>query len=506
MEAKTETLEQLTKNVAKGGSIFFAGSLFGRVINFVLHILLARVLGASSYGLYTLGYSIITIASQFSILGLQNGIVRFVSLYRGIGDTKRVKGTLISAFAGATVFSIAIGISLFIFSNSISVGLFSKPNLSNVLRIFSISLTFYVLMIMASYSARAFKAMQYDVGVSNICFPILNVISVALAFLLGFKLLGAIYAFLISASLSAFLGFYFIKRISPEVFTELSPSYEFRKLLRFSLPVCLIGFSYVILIHIDRIMIGYFMNSSDVGIYNTATQIAMLSQLILNSIGATFSPFISELYNRNKLEELGYLFKTCARWIFALTLPLIVIMIMFSREILDLLFGARFAGGWTVLVILPIARLIPASTGSVGSMLQMSGNQDLELINTIVTVIMNIGLNIWLVPAYGIPGAALATGISIGAINVVKLIEVYKLIGVQPYNRKYIKPVISGMLATIVCLICNNLVNKLRWTINMTFFLAIYFITLYCFGLAEEENIVIAALKKKLGIGVQNET
>ena len=374
MRPGTETLEHLTKKIAKDGSIFLASSVLGNALNIGLHIFLGRRLGTNAYGIYTLGYSVFVIISQFSMFGFQNGIVRFVSLYKGVGDTKKVKGTLILGFAASTAFSIIIGSLLFILSDFISIRLFNKPNLSSVLRIFSVSLTFYVLMIMSSFSARAFQVIQYDVGVRNISFPMLNLISVAVAFLLGLKLLGAMYAFLVSAFLSAFLGFFFIKRIFPEIFSELKPAYEFRRIFRFSLPVFLIGFSYVVLTQIARIMLGYFMNSDDLGVYNAAIGVAMLSVLILNSVSAIFSPIISDIYNRNKLKELESLFKISTRWIFTLTLPMIVIMIIFSKKILDSLFGAEFIGGWIVLATLCTSNLIANSTGSVGIILQMTGN------------------------------------------------------------------------------------------------------------------------------------
>ena len=501
METGTESLEQLTKKVVKGGSIFFAGSIFGQGINFALHILLARMLGSGSYGLYALGHSAVTITSRFSMLGLQNGVVRFVSLYNGIGDTKKVKGTLVSAFAGATTFSIVISILLFTFSDSISVELFNKSNLSNVLRVFSISLPFCVLMTMVSYSARAFQAMKYEVGVSNISFPILNLISVSVAFLLGFKLLGAIYAFLISAFSSFLLGLYFIKRIFPEVI-ELQPSYEFRRLLRFSAPVFLIGFSYVILSHIDRIMIGYFMNSSDVGIYNAAVNIVLLAELILSSVNAIFSPIISDLYNRNKLKELENLFKISTRWIFTLTLPVILIMIISSKEILGSSFGVGFTDGWIVLVTLSVSKIITTGTGSVGFILQMTGKQDIELVNTVITVMMNIGLNIWFIQSYGVFGAALATGISLTVINIAKLIEVYKLIGIQPYNRKYIKPIIAAVLGVLVSLLFNSIEEIVvsSWIASIVIFSVIYSTFLLVLGLEKQDKILFRGILRKIGV------
>ncbi|MCK4824009.1 oligosaccharide flippase family protein, partial [bacterium] len=271
---RTEPSDQLIKKAVRGGGIAFAGNVVDKGLRFPLEILLARVLGAGSYGSYSLGYGLAMIGSKLSMYGLTSGIVRFVALYKGTGDIKRVKGTLSSAFVISTLSSIAVGGLLFLFSGSLSK-MFNMPELVSVLRIFAFAFPFYVITLMVGNAARAFQAIKYEVAVTNICRPLANVAIVSIVFLLGFRLLGAVYGFLISSAISAFFGLYLLTRIFPEIVSELKPSYEFKKLLRFSLPVLFVGFSYVILGQTDRIMLGYFKSSKDLGIYAAA---AIISQ------------------------------------------------------------------------------------------------------------------------------------------------------------------------------------------------------------------------------------
>jgi len=493
-----ETAEQLTKRVARGGGIVFIGSMIGKATKFLLELLLGRFLGASTYGIYALGYSVIMIAQQFSTLGLQNGIVRFGALYKGEKDTSRVKGIVISALSISTGASIIVAIVLFTFSRLISVKVFNQPDLVNVLRLFAISLPFYVLMLMSCAGARAFQKVEYDTLTKDIFQPFLNVILVGVLFLSGYRLFGAVFGFLSSAVLSAFFGLNFVRKIFPELISELKPSYEIKKLLRFSIPVFLTGFSGVLIMQIDKVMLGLFEAAKDIGVYNAAFRAGGETVIFLASFNAIFAPIIADLYNKGDTRHLGNLFRTVTRWIVALSLPLFLIMAIYSREIMGL-FGREFIAGWSILVILSFANLINASVGSVGYMLQMSGHQDIELVNNLVVVAINIGLNIVFILKWGALGAALATGLSIIIINLAKLIEVKQILHIQPYDKKYIKPFIACLISTIFGMLFKVFIGSDNgiWLLGLVGILIIYGVILILLGLDKEDRIILEAIKKK---------
>lgn len=82
-------------------------------------------------------------------------------------------------------------------------------------------------------------------------------------------------------------------------------------------------------------------------------------------------------------------------------------------------------------------------------MLVMSGRQYLKLIGDIILAISNFGMNLLLIPHWGMIGAAVATAISIGAIGLLRIIQVYIVLGVQPYSWSYLKVIGAGALAGI---------------------------------------------------------
>ena len=407
---------------------------------------------------------------------------------------------LSSAFIISILSSIAVGGLMFLFARPLSE-LFNIPELVTVLRIFALAFPFYVVTIMAGNAARAFQAISYEVVVTNICRPLANVAIVSIVFLLGFRLFGAVYGFLISSAISALFGLYLLKRIFPDIVSELKPSYEFWKLLRFSLPVLFIGFSFVLLNQTDRIMLGYFKASKDLGIYSAAAIISQQAGLITYSFSCIFCPIISDLYNRNEFKQLEKLYKTVTRWIVSLNLVLLILLIVFSKQIMGI-FGSEFISGWLVLVILSSVHLVGYSTGGAlaGYALQMSGKQDFEFINAIVMLVLNVALNFWLIPIYGILGAAIATGASYTLINIARIVEVYKLLRMHPYDTNYHKLFIAGFAVIIlsVFLFMFNL-SQLSWIFSMIILIIVYFSALYFLGLEYEDRMIWETIKRRIG-------
>jgi len=498
MEENKALRQQLIKKLAKGGIIIFIGNIIGKILHFGLHILLGRVLGPGIYGLYALGFSISGVVREVSSLGLHQGIVRFGALYKGEGDKARLKGTLISALVISLLSSILVSVLLFFFSQFIAVRMFNKPDLVSVIKILSISIPFYVLMTMSAYTARAFHKMEYAAGLVGIFHPIVNAFLVGLAFWLGFKLNGALFGFLFSTVLSALLGFYFIWKIFPDIISPLNPTYETRKLLRFSLPLLITGIALLFMTQTDRLMLGWLASSKDVGIYNAAAVVALQIMLIMNALTASFSPMISDLYNRGKMGEVRKLFQITARWGIILSLPLALVIILFSKNILAF-FGSDFTYGWSALVTLSFAQLIVASRGLTVSMLIMSGKQNVELFNTLALAGLNILLNFWLIELYGIFGAAVATTVSIGLLSIVRLLEVKLLLGMQPYTVKCLKPIFAGSIILMIWLFTGMYDSiGLIWIGYIGILGVLYIVILYLLGFEKEELVIIKTVKSKL--------
>lgn len=490
--------ESLSKQIAKGGGIGFSGQILGKGLRFVLQIVLTRVLGPGAYGLYSLGYTVVGITRRASMLGLQNGVVRFGSRYRGEDDKERLKGTLLAAITLSFIAGTVSGILLFFFAPPLARIVFNKPEIIPVLKGFSFSLPFYTLLVVVAKSARAFRRIEYDVGPRMILHPILDLALAGGAFLVGYRLLGAVYAFAFSAFLSVVASIVLLWQIFPPLISSLSAKVELKKLLSYSVTVLLAGFAGLLVTKTDRVMLGALVSSSDVGIYNAANVLSAQASLFLIGVSSIFAPIISDLFNRDMKAKLARLFKLTTKWVFSLTLPVYLVFVFFSEDLMGL-FGSEFVVGWPVLLILGGAQLINASVGSVGYMLTMSGKEKVELANNVTLGVLNIGLNLVLIRIYGLYGAALATGISIGLINLVKLTEVFYFYGFHPYMLSFWKTSVAGLVTAGSGAIIRFYLPLPGWSWigGAALMGLIYFILIVLLGLEKEEKAVLEGLKTK---------
>ncbi len=496
-----ESIEQLTKQVAKGGIIAFGGNIIGKVFGFALNIMLGRVLGPGGFGLYALGMSVMGIAQSVSSLGLSTGVVRFCAMDRGEGEKAAVKGTILVALGISTISSIVVSAILFVFAGVIAQRLFNESELTLALKIFAIAIPFYVLMGITTSFALSFRRVAYQQQVQNFFRPLINLLLVGVAFLLGFRLSGAVYGFLFSGVLSACLGFYLLWKLFPEILSDIKPTYKTRRLLLFSLQVFLSGFSYLLLNYTDRLMLGYFGKASDVGIYAAAGNMAMLLTIILSALLPIASPITADLYNKGNLKAMSSMFRTVTRWAFTMTLPIFLIFFFSSQGIMSI-YGPGFGSGAVVLMILSVGQLVNVGTGPVGMLLEMTGKQRITLSMGLILVVVNIILNLWLIPLFGATGAALATAISVTAIFAILLFLVYRMYRIRVYDRYFIRPIVAGTIATIISAMFGKITNFTLFggvnIIEVISIIVLYYIILFALGISKDDKLLLFAIKNKI--------
>lgn len=480
--------QNYTGRILKGSSAVFGGSIVGKVVGFVLQLVLTRGLGPALFGMYSYGLTVLRLARELGTLGLQNGIVRFAAPHHEANEPAKVKGTFLAAGALGLGAGAVLSVALFLMAPWLAEGLFQNPDYTGVFRIFACGLPFYAITYLASRMARALGRMQVDVLLSSILQPAIFLVLVSGLFLLELGITAALYAFLTSTILAAGASFYAIYKLFPPLLSALSPEYDVRALLRFSLPIVGVSLASIGLTYADRLMLGIFRTEDAVGIYQAAAQTSVQLRFILFAITATFSPIISDLYHSEKREDLAQLYADTVRWILLGTLPLAIVLVTFAPEIMSI-YGAGFREGAVVLRLLSLAYLVVVASGSVGHMLQMSDHQDFVLgVNTFMAL-LNVGLNWVLIQWYGVMGAALATGVTQALGNVLQLGGLYQYTSIQPFRRALWKPVTAAVLTSLVVGgLYVALPSPARWLIGIPAVPLLYGGLVFAFGLTPRDR------------------
>lgn len=493
------------KTISKGAGIVFVGIIIGRGLKYIFEVTVAQNLGPELFGVFFLGFSIFRVLESITIFGLHDGVLRYVSLYRGEKDENRIKGIILLSVKIVLIVGIVITAILIIFSHAISERIFPGINLALILKIFAIGLVFTALTEILVYSTQAFQIMKYKVLVRMLFEPGLRIFLFFVFFLLGWKLLGAVFAFVVSVISGTFLAFYYMKRVFPSITKNIPhPIYETKNILSYSWPLFFVGFLNLIIIHISTLMLGHFTTPQIVGIYAAAQRTALLIPIILESFCAIFAPIISDLYNRKELKKLETLFNIITRWIFTISFPCVVVMVFFAKEILSI-WGKEYTSGTVCLIVICCAQLINCSVGPAGIMIIMTGRTKIGLINSFIVVLMIITLNFFLIPKYSILGAALSLGIAVSLINILRLIEVYLILKIHPYRINFLKPLFSTGLSFLVLFMGSKYLLPTFHPLITLFvgcfsFIAVYTVILFLLGIEEEDKFILRKHSQRLNV------
>ena len=215
--------------------------LIGRAFGYGSRMIIAR-LGASDYGLVALGFAVMSIAAILSLVGMQQGITRYVSFYKGKEDKGRIKGTIISALKITLPLSLFFAFILFWYANWISIHVFHDANLTLILRIFAVGIPFSVLASNLLSATIGFQDMRYNVYTHYILHEPLKLAAIVVLLLLGLGVVGAAWGWVLAIIVMPFIAFYFLeKKVFPIFKTKVKAVSVDRELFSFSLPLLFAG-------------------------------------------------------------------------------------------------------------------------------------------------------------------------------------------------------------------------------------------------------------------------
>ena len=462
-EKKSKKSQNLKKNeqfndslcrVAKGTLLIFVGTIIGMGALFLARILIARNYSQEEYGIFSLSYVVLSIFSTISLMGLKGGVTRQVAHFNGKDQKPKTKGIILTSILSVLIISILLSVFLFYLSDVISNFIFKDEKLVIPLKIVSIAIPFLSLTYLFSSIFRGFERVKEKILFENLLLNILFIILLIPAFLIKINFTSILILFIMSIILNFLFFLTHIYKKKSLLFFERISKYKknlhSKELLYFSLPLLIISILYMTMSWADSIMLGFFKDIETVGLYNSALPLARLLPIMHSSMGFIYLPIASGLIARNQSVKLQNLYVLISRWILLLTLPLFSILFFFPRYVLSFLFGSSYIGASSVLIILSIGFIFHVILGPNGSTLTAFGNVKIQMYSSVASMVSNIGLNIILIPPYGIQGAAVATAVSLVIPNLILSIELFRRNRLHPFSINYVKPVLFSIIFIIV--------------------------------------------------------
>jgi O-antigen/teichoic acid export membrane protein len=440
--------------LAKGASFTFVTKVVGKGVHVISQIVLARVLGPSLFGIYAIGWTIMRMAGLVAPLGLDKAIVRYASKYWGT-DPSRLRGVVQQSIIIAFSSGLSMGLVFFLASHFLANSVFEKPELEVVIRIVSVSFSIIAVVKVLSEALRVAQKFKLASLTEDIGQPAANLLLVGVFSFFYLGLVGAVIAAVCSYGFALLLGVGFSRSTYRNALPDHAKStyLPFRDLMHFSLLSSFAAVSTMFSQWLDGVFMGVYRAAHEVGIYQTASQVSILFVIILSTVSSVCAPMIARLYHENEMKRLDELFRISTKWVLYCSVPFFLTICFASKEIMLFFYGNQYVDGAVPLVILAVGQLINVGTGPVGMLLIMTGNQKRWFTVSASALLLNIILNILLVPEYGMTGAALATSISVGSLFLYGLIIVNSIMGIWPYDFRFLKGAVATVGSVLVLLI-----------------------------------------------------
>jgi O-antigen/teichoic acid export membrane protein len=456
----SDHLESLrdTTRAAKGAGIFLAGNLVGAPLTLFTQILIARLLGVEGFGLYELGFGAIRIFEIIGRLGLNVAGMRFVAMARAESPGV-LKGVLISSLGISGGVSLCLGVILAVWAPFLAETVFRNPGLTHPLRWFAVGLPWITLMTVCSSLLLGFRVTQYTVYVRELAQPGAQLILVVVFYWLGFGLAGAVGALVLSHLAGLALGVAFLVRLCPSL-TEpgVSPVWRNSDLLSTAIPLVLVALLNYCLAWTDSLLLGVLSTAAAVGVYRAAWRISSVMNLLLDATNSMYGPMVSELHSLSEKDRMANLYKATARWVSYAAVPIFLLLSVEAHEIMAL-FGKGFDGpGSWVLRILALGALINCITGGSGMTLIMIGKQNTLLRISMTAAAVNVGMNLLLIPIWGVIGAAISGSFSLILSNTIKVLAVLRAKRMHPFEPRVLRFLIYYFLVGVMLLMLKPLI------------------------------------------------
>jgi len=390
-----------------------------RLLALALGIFLARMLGVEGYGIYAYAFAIMTLLMVAAEAGVPTLLMREVAASKGRAEWGLLRGAIHRGMQFAGV--VAVSISLF--------GLLVLRVVADNLEYQALNTLVFMLLVLpiaalcktVEHAIRGLDKVVIGQVMNLLLRPLIVLLFVGVSFIMFPGLRQPQYAMaaqLIAASVVLLVAVQVLRHFIPSKSRAVAPEYRDRDWFRSALPFTLIAGALVIRTQTDIVMLGWFATSEDVGIYRVAVQVATLVAFGLQVVNAVVAPQFSRLSAQGDMEQLQRLVTQATRLILVIALPVALVLFLAGGEIISWLFGAEFVDAYIPLTLLVVGQLVLAMVGSSGSLLSMTGFESIVSKVIWISALVNVFLNVLLIPSFGMIGAAASTLITMIGWNV----------------------------------------------------------------------------------------
>ncbi len=387
------------------------------------------------YGLVNVVLSASTVLMPILAFGVPNTLIKFYSSYK---DKPITDGFLTLMLFLPLVLIVPVAAITFVAHEAIGSFLSQEnPIVKNY-----VWPIFWIGMAMAYFEVfYAWARVRMKSVFGNFMKEVFSRVGVTLLlFLLYFKIMD------IEVFIPAAVALYLLRTLimSAYAFRARSPKLAFhlpkniRNILVYSTLIILGGSAAVVLLEIDKVMINQFIEIENVAYYSVASFIAMVIAVPSRSMHQITYPLTAELLNKRDKSALNELYQRSSLTLFIVS-GLLFILILLNLDDLYEMLPEAYRSGFVIFIWIGLAKVYDALLGNNNSILYNSDYYRAILLMGVLLAAMTILFNLWLIPEYGLDGAAIASFSAFFIYNTIKLLYVKSKFGILPFTAETVK-------------------------------------------------------------------
>jgi len=504
----SEPLSASLQKMARGTGIALLGMFVGLLLQFGSRSIIARYVSEGGYGVFSLALAILNIAVVLATLGLYESATVYVARFRAKQEGANVRAAISTSLQLAIAASLVLCVILFFSADIVAFHLFHIAALATPLKIFAVGLPFFTVIHVLLAIFRGFDRVEAQAYFQNMLLNFLFLLLLLSVTLLGATLISVFCAYLIALVLTALgLIIYATKTLPHQIalFTQTGFTMS-KELLLFSMPFLGIGMLSLAILWTDTLVLGYFKTPEIVGLYNAASPLAQFIMQPLGALLVIYTPVVTGLYSQHHIATIRRNFTVVTKWLTFITMPLFMILFLFPEAVISLFFGENYIAAAPALRLLSTGFMARNLFGPNAHTLFAMGKARFVMLSVLGAAIMNLLLNVILVPPLGITGAAIASMSSLIASNLFISLRLYRLCQAQPLSMNLLKPVLlSGVLALIFRFAAGEFLGITWWMLVLLFILycVIYGSAVVVTRSFDREDIaLLLEVEKKSGLHV----
>lgn len=404
-------------DLVRSGGLVLGGAALGALSNLALATVVGRGLGPTATGTFFAVVGAFVVASNVLELGADTGLVRMMARLRALGRNSEIRRTILVAVIPVVVVGVTAAVVLWTQADNLAGVLGSAEDRSEraqAYRLLAPLVPFGSLLAVSLGGIRGMGAVAPVVAIQNVFIPVsrLAVVGVLLAWGAGVVAVLQWWAVALPAGviIAALVLGRQVARAKPfELDTSATrrPGPISREFWSFAGPRAVAAAVEIVLEWVDVLAVAILLGPREAGVYAIVTRAVRVGQLVEQAARLVVAPHVSALASSGRATSLNALYETVTRVLVGLAMPFYTTLIVFAPVALSL-FGPGFVEGRHALRVAAAGMALALSAGALQSVILMAGKSSWQVQNK-VAALLTIIVSLWfLVPTWGIVGAAAA--------------------------------------------------------------------------------------------------